>query len=210
VPLKINNKTIGIIVVQSYSESIRLTEREKDILIYVSDQIALAIERTKTLQLLKSSEERYRLLFDKAADLIAIIDSKGKILDLNYIFEEETGYKRTEVIGKNIFELDLLTPKSAVTAAFYLSKIILGKEIPIFEIDGMKQDGKIITYELRAVPIIEKGERVGVQAILRNITERKKLQLNFNKMKSSFLILCLICREWHIVASMIVIGQWNL
>ena len=174
VPLKINNKTIGIIVVQSYSESIRLTEREKDILIYVSDQIALAIERTKTLQLLKSSEERYRLLFDKAADLIAIIDSKGKILDLNYIFEEETGYKRTEVIGKNIFELDLLTPKSAVTAAFYLSKIILGKEIPIFEIDGMKQDGKIITYELRAVPIIEKGERVGVQAILRNITERKK------------------------------------
>lgn len=176
VPLKINNKTIGIIVVQSYSENIRLTEYEKDILIYVSDQIALAIERTKTLQLLKSSEERFRLLFDKAADLIAIIDQEGRVLDLNNIFEEETGYRKTDVIGKNIFELDLLTPKSAVTAAFYLSRLILGKEIPIFEIEGYREDGKIIKYEVRAVPILEKNKYVGAQAILRNITERKKTE----------------------------------
>lgn len=176
VPLKINNKTIGIIVVQSYSELVRLSEQDMGVLIYVSDQIALAIERTKTLNLLKSSEERYRLLFDKAADLIAIIDPKGKILDLNHIFEEETGYSKVDVIGKNIFNLEILTTKSTVTAAFYLSRIIFGKDIPIFEIDGIRKDGKIITYELRAVPIIEKGERIGVQAILRNVTERKKTE----------------------------------
>ena len=34
----------------------------------------------------------------------------------------------------------------------------------------------IITYELRAVPIKEKDELIGVQAILRNITERKKTE----------------------------------
>jgi PAS domain S-box-containing protein len=181
VPLKINNKTIGVIVVQSYSENIRLTEREKDVLIYVSDQIALAIERTKTLDLLKSSEERYRLIFDKAADLIAIIDSSGKILDLNYIFEEETGYNRVDVIGKNIFNLDILLPKSKVTAAFYLSRIMMGKEVPIFEIEGTKKDGNIITYELRAVPIIENEKRIGVQAILRNITKRKQTEARLQK-----------------------------
>ncbi len=176
VPLKINNKTIGIVVVQSYSENIRLTEYEKDILIYVSDQIALAIERTRTLQLLKTSEERYRLLFDKAADLIAIIDHEGKVLDLNNIFEEETGYRKIDVLGKNIFELNLLTPKSAVTAAFYLSRLIIGKDIPIFEIEGYREDGKTIKYEVRAVPIVEKNEHIGVQAILRNITERKQTE----------------------------------
>lgn len=181
VPLKINNKTIGVIVVQSYSENIRLTEREKDVLIYVSDQIALAIERTKTLDLLKSSEERYRLIFDKAADLIAIIDSSGKILDLNYIFEEETGFKRIDVIGENIFNLDLLTPKSKVTCAFYLSRIMIGKDVPIFEIDGIKKDGKTITYELRAVPILQNDKRIGVQAILRNITQRKRTEEKLQK-----------------------------
>lgn len=176
VPLKINNKTIGIIVVQSYSENIRLTDYEKDILIYVSDQIALAIERTRTLELLKRSEGRYRLLFDKAADLIAIIDQEGKVLDLNNIFEEETGYRKKDVIGKNIFELDLLTPKSAVMTAFYLSRLIIGKDIPIFEIEGYREDGKLIKYEVRAVPIIEENNSIGAQAILRNVTERKSTE----------------------------------
>lgn len=180
-PLKINNKTIGIIVVQSYSENIRLTERELAVLIYVSDQIALAIERTRTLDLLKSSEERYRLIFDKAADLICIIDSNSKVLDLNYIFKEETGYDRTDVIGKNIFDLNILTPKSAVTAAFYFSRLISGKDVPIFEIDVLKKNGSLINYELRAVPITEKKKIIGVQAILRNVTERKKTEIKLQQ-----------------------------
>ena len=181
VPLKINNKSIGVIVVQSYSENIRLTEREKDVLIYVSDQIALAIERTRTLDLVKKSEERYRLIFDKAADLIAIIDSVGKVLDLNNKFEEETGYQRVNVIGKNIFTLDFLTSKSVVTCAFYLSKIMMGKDVPTFEIEGKKKDGNKITYELRAVPIVDNDKRIGVQAILRNITERKHTEAKLQK-----------------------------
>ena len=176
VPLKIGDNTIGVLVVQSYSENIRLGKRDLEVLMYVSDQIALAIERTRTHNLLKIREERYRLLFDKAADLIAIIDLYGKVLDINNIFEAETGYKRSNIIGKNIYNSGLLTTKSAVSAAFYLSKLMLGKNIPIFEIDGIKKDGSIITYELRAVPIQDKEELIGVQAILRNITERKKTE----------------------------------
>ena len=126
--------------------------------------------------MLKSREERYRLLFDKAADLIAIIDLQGKVLDINNIFEDETGYKRSDIIGENIFESGLLTTKSAVSSAFYFSKLMIGKDIPIFEIEMIKKDAEIITYELRAVLIKEKDELIGVQAILRNITERKKTE----------------------------------
>ena len=181
VPLKIGENTIGVLVVQSYNENIRLGERDLNVLIYVSDQIALAIERTRTHNLLKSREERYRLLFDKAADLIAIIDPQGKVLDINNIFEEETGYRRSDIIGENIFNSGFLTTKSSVSAAFYLSKILLGKEVPIFEIDVIKKDAAIITYELRAVPIQEKNELIGVQAILRNISERKKTEAKLHQ-----------------------------
>jgi PAS domain S-box-containing protein len=176
VPLKIADNTIGVLVVQSYSEKIRLGVRDLNVLIYVSDQIALAIERTRTHNLLKRREERYRLLFDKAADLIAIIDPQGIVLDINNIFEEESGYKRSDIIGENIFDSGILTTKSIVSAAFYLSRLMLGKDIPIFEIDVVKKDASIITYELRAVPIAEKEELIGVQAILRNITDRKKTE----------------------------------
>ena len=181
VPLRIGENTIGVLVVQSYNEKTRLGERDLNVLIYVSDQIALAIERTRTHNLLKSREERYRLLFDKAADLIAIFDPQGKVLDINNIFEEETGYRRTDIIGENIFNSGFLTTKSSVSAAFYLSKIILGKDVPIFEIDVIKKDATIITYELRAVPIQEKNELIGVQAILRNISERKKTEAKLHQ-----------------------------
>jgi hypothetical protein len=34
----------------------------------------------------------------------------------------------------------------------------------------------LITYELRGVPIQERDELIGVQVILRNVTERKKTE----------------------------------
>lgn len=176
VPLKIGDNTIGVLVVQSYNENIRLDERDLNVLIYVSDQIALAIERTRTHNLLKSSEERFRLLFDKAADLIIIINPQGKVLDINNIFEEETGYRRKDIIGENLFTSGLLPSRSAVSTAFYFSKLVIGKDIPIFEIDVIKKDAALITYELRAVPIQEKDEPIGIQAILRNITDRKRTE----------------------------------
>jgi len=181
VPLKIGEDTFGVIVVQTYSEKRRLDERDLSVLIYVSDQIALAIERTRNHNLLKSREERYRLLFNKAADLIVIIDPQGKVLDINNIFEEESGYKRTELIGENVFTSGILTTKSSVSAAFYLSRLMIGKDVPIFEIDGVRKDGGIITYELRAVPIKERDEMIGVQAILRNITDRKKTEAKLHQ-----------------------------
>ncbi|MBE0539095.1 MAG: PAS domain S-box protein [Ignavibacterium sp.] len=176
VPLIIGESTIGVLVVQSYKENIRLGERELNILIYVSDQIAIAIERTRTNNLLKSREERYRLLFDRAADLIAIIDPTGKVLDINNLLEEETGYKRADIIGLNIFDSGFLTTKSAVSAAFYLSKLLLGHEVSIFEIEVIKKDSSIITYELRGVPILEVDGITNIQVILRNVTERKKTE----------------------------------
>ncbi len=180
-PLKIGDNTIGVIVVQSYNENIRLGERDLNVLIYVSDQIALAIERTRTHNLLKSSEERYRLLFDKAADIIIILDPQGIVLDLNHLFEEETGYSRTELIGQNIFSSKVLATKSAISSAFYITRIIHGKNVPIFETDIVKKDGSIITYELRAAPIREKDSLIGIQAILRNVTERKRTEAKLHQ-----------------------------
>lgn len=48
VPLKIRNKPIGVLVVQSYTEEIRFGENEKNILVFVSEQIAMAIDKKKS------------------------------------------------------------------------------------------------------------------------------------------------------------------
>jgi PAS domain S-box-containing protein len=123
---------------------------------------------------LADSEEKYRLLFDSAADLIAVIDTEGNVLDLSRKFEEESGYDREEMIGKSALTAGLLTKASVAKILFHLKGLLAGERTPIFEIEGVRKDGDIVPYELRAVPI-EKGDKiVAVQAILRNITERKR------------------------------------
>jgi PAS domain S-box-containing protein len=118
----------------------------------------------------------YRDYFHNAADLIAVIDSKGIFLEINNRFENESGYSRSEIINKNIATCGILTKDSAELVFKNLKKVVSGKSIQMFEIDGITKEGKIIPYEVRAVPIKKNSEIIAVQANLRNITERKQVE----------------------------------
>ena len=72
VPLKVEGKTIGVIVVQDYSDQTTYSEVEKDILIYVSEQIALAIDK-------KSNEEK---IVEYSEELKEINASKDKFFSI--------------------------------------------------------------------------------------------------------------------------------
>jgi diguanylate cyclase (GGDEF)-like protein/PAS domain S-box-containing protein len=55
VPLKVEDRIIGMAAVQTYSEGVRYTEVEKEILVFVSNQIAMAIDRKRIEEKLKYS-----------------------------------------------------------------------------------------------------------------------------------------------------------
>jgi PAS domain S-box-containing protein len=131
-------------------------------------------DRMLAEEALRESEGKYRVLFDEAADSIAIIDTEGHLLDVNKRFEEESGWSREEMIGKNVFTLGLLMKPSVEKAVYHLSRLLNDIEPPIFEIEGVDRKGAIVPYELRATPIRKGGKTVAVQAILRNITERRQ------------------------------------
>jgi PAS domain-containing protein len=64
VPLITRERTIGMLAVQSYTPGIRFSEVEKDILVFVSTQVAMAIERKISEAALQDSEQRYHSLVD--------------------------------------------------------------------------------------------------------------------------------------------------
>jgi PAS domain S-box-containing protein len=64
VPLIVEGKTIGAMVVQHYSDPLAYGEREQQILEFVSIQVAIAIDRKLAEEALKASETRYRGLFE--------------------------------------------------------------------------------------------------------------------------------------------------
>jgi PAS domain S-box-containing protein len=126
-----------------------------------------------TVSRLQESEMKYRSLFNNAADLIALVDRQGTIVDFNRKFEQDTGHRRDEFIGRSIFSAGLLTPESAERAAANLERLLSGEGVFTFEVDGLGKDGRVIPYELKASAVYRGDEVVAVQANLRNLTERK-------------------------------------
>jgi PAS domain S-box-containing protein len=55
VPLNIDGATIGVLVVQTYTEGVRYGEEEKEILKFVSDQVAMVIHRKKAEAQIRAS-----------------------------------------------------------------------------------------------------------------------------------------------------------
>ena len=107
VPLKTKDETIGVLTVQSYTEGIRYSEKDKSILTFISEQVAMAIER-------KIAEEKYQSLYsamDEGVCLHEIIyDDKGKAVDyrftdINPAYESITGLHKENVVGKKASEV---------------------------------------------------------------------------------------------------------
>jgi PAS domain S-box-containing protein len=96
VPLTKNGRVTGLMAVSSYRPDARFGEAERELLQYISGQVAMAIERKS------ESEERARLssAVEHAADAIIIAGPDGVIQYVNPAFERMSGYTRDEVLGR--------------------------------------------------------------------------------------------------------------
>jgi PAS domain S-box-containing protein len=169
----------------------------RGVIISTARNISVRKQREKAL---RESEEKYRALFDNAADMIAVIDAEGNFLDLNERFEKESGYSRQEMLGQNVFTSGIITESSVAETRHHLTELLQGKEIPIFEVDGVTKQGDIVSYELRAVPIEKEGKIVAVQAILRNMAERRRVEqerIQREKLEAVLEMAGAVCHEFN-------------
>lgn len=71
VPLKTEKEVIGALVVQSYNPKIRYGDHEVDVLIFVSEQIALSVQRMKMQQELLVQKQKAEVSSKLASSLLA-------------------------------------------------------------------------------------------------------------------------------------------
>ena len=83
VPLLRGTDAFGVIVVQSYSDTIRFGAKEQEILTYISRHIAVAIDRKRTESALRESEARHRTIIAGMADGIVVHDARGAVTSFN-------------------------------------------------------------------------------------------------------------------------------
>ncbi|MGH7673250.1 MAG: ATP-binding protein, partial [Gemmatimonadales bacterium] len=74
VPLRVKDRTIGVVVAQTYEAGVRYGRSELDILTFVSAQIAMAVERKRADDALRQSEERYRAFIEQSSEGVSRLE----------------------------------------------------------------------------------------------------------------------------------------
>ncbi|MBD3229238.1 MAG: PAS domain S-box protein [Candidatus Lokiarchaeota archaeon] len=130
-------------------------------------------EKKNALKRLEESEEKYRLITEKAHDLIEITDKKFKIEFINQRPHKEIlGYTKDDVVGKNLF--DFTHPDTRKRKKNLEKKLSVEyKEKPWIRI--RKKNGKYIWTEIKISKFHDNEANLKYLFIGRDITENKKL-----------------------------------
>ena len=133
-------------------------------------------EREKIEETLKESEENYRNIVELAPDSIMTFDRKGVITSCNEASMRLSGYSKDELLGKHFSKIGLLRVRDIPRYLKMLPSTIRGKIPKPFEVVYSRKDGSEAFGEVRMSLMKEENKIVGIQAIMRDITERKKAE----------------------------------
>ncbi len=141
--------------------------------------------RKQAEKALRASEERFRAVSETAPDAIVTIDMEGRVCFWNRAAERTLGYSADEAMGKPIFEW--LAPERFRTKAMrgLRSFAANGRGLAIgktLELAATRKDGIEIPIELTA-DVMTVGQERYLLGILRDITERKRIEANLVKAK---------------------------
>jgi len=122
---------------------------------------------------LHESEHRYRSLVETAGCVILCLTPEHIITEWNHEAERLSGWSRSEVLGKNYFEL-MLPREFWDDVATDIRKVLAGEPTRNFEDDMVSRDGKRYTLLWNVTRLLDAHDQpMGIIAIGQDITERK-------------------------------------
>ncbi|HBT88673.1 PAS domain S-box protein [Desulfobacter sp.] len=138
--------------------------------------------RKKMEEKLRQSEEKFSKIFSMTPCFVAITRVEdGNFIEVNNGFEDMTGWKKDEVLGRTSTEIGLWkTPgsRSDMVAALKAGKDVFNKEVQFKHKDGSPRTG------LFSVRLIRLSGVLSILSIIQDITEIKKMEEDQQKLQN--------------------------
>jgi len=134
---------------------------------------------------LKVSEEKYKSIVEGSLDGVIMVQN-GRIVFVNGSFIRMFGYGEEELVGESI--LRFVHPDSReMISKYYITRLKGGHPPSCYTFKGLKKDGTSTDVEMSvAAPIVYKGEKTTL-AILRDISDRMKMEHKLELLNNCFL-----------------------
>lgn len=178
VPLKAPNGVIGVLVVQDYENSDTYDSRDVELLTSVADQIAVAIERKRSEEALRSSNERFELVTRATSDAVWDWNLNTNEMWRNEGFQKLFGYAPEEA-NKSLEEWnDLIHPDDSERVAMNIKRAIdNGSTNWTDEYRFRRSDGTYAFVVDRGYLVRdENGRTARMLGSMMDVTERKSLE----------------------------------
>jgi PAS domain S-box-containing protein len=179
-PLYVKSTLRGYIGFDSVSNRKKWKESDFSLLRIVSQIIGNAIERYKFEEIVKNSEDRYKLILENINELVIIINGN---LEFEYINEEAftklLAYKSKAIIGKSCLDYIHEEDKESVLNAFNIDSKSNESFIEL-RFKNKKEDW--IWFECRGRKFIDRDNKEKWLIVSRDISERKIIEERYKNL----------------------------
>ncbi len=169
VPIRLGQETIGVIEALNPREG-HLDESDLRLLMNVAALAASAIQNARHFTRARDAEQRYASLFENSADPIAITDASGLITDVNRLMCEKIGYRKEEMMGREIASLH----RDPDATRDRLTQALQGESV-FYNVEVCTRHGSVVPFEVRATRVFH-GPTPFVQWVYHDLTERLQLE----------------------------------
>ncbi|HVD99426.1 MAG TPA: PAS domain S-box protein [Cytophagaceae bacterium] len=191
VPLKLENRTIGVICVKSHSDRNKYKKRHLELLDFISGQIALVIERKRNEEKIIAQTARLNAIFESSSHLIWSVNRSRGLTSFNHnyaeaIYSKYHIYPELDFTSENPKILMLSSPEYHDEVNRYYKEAFEGIA-QHYETKGRDKNGRDIWRETFLNPIFLPDGRIEeVSGISHDITEKKQFNLSLQESEEKF------------------------
>ncbi len=125
---------------------------------------------------IKRSETRYRSLMELAPDGIVTVNLRGEVTWINNAYSTITGFSKDEIVGRKIWSISPVRAGDVFMFFRLFFDLLRGKDIPPLEFQWYDKEGNLGWGEGRASILHIDDKMNEVLLIIRDTTERKKME----------------------------------
>ena len=189
VPLKVEDKTIGVMAIQHYDDPEAYGENEQRMLEFVSTQVAHAIEHKRAEEALQDSEAFTRAVIEHSPIGISVRSKNGQLLSFNKAWQDIWAIPDDEInINLTKVRDDLEFDLRDTYLAPHLEKVKkVYKEGGLLHITDLKTSGKRpgsalwVSQHFYAIKD-DDGEVAQVVILTEDVSEKKKVEEKIRKL----------------------------
>ncbi|NVO85232.1 PAS domain S-box protein [Hymenobacter terrestris] len=189
-PLSIGERIIGVIAVQDYQKADAYAPSDIEILHFISNQVALAIERKRNEVQIQKQNARLNAIFESGSHLMWSLDTRARLASFNRnyaaYFLRRNGVYPT--LGMNMWQADVALMDPQAREAFISNYRRAFQGHPQrFEVRLRDAKGQDSWREIYLNPIyLEDGSFEEISGIAHDITDKKRSQLELVAQEEKF------------------------